>query len=85
MIRAFWQFDYGPQAGIKHAVKNLGWLIRHAPEVTNIQINRSINGAADFIAILKGGRRYVTRFESYSVACRWVQRPSLRNAHKFFN
>jgi hypothetical protein len=66
--------------GIKD-VKNLGWLVRHAREVASISIFRENTWEAELVACLGTGEQrtfFIIKFASYSVACDWVHRPSLR-------
>lgn len=68
--------------GKKKEVKNLGWLIRHAAQVTHITLSDRTDGArcgCAFVADLAGGTTYTTAFNSTNVARAWVTRRCLRH------
>lgn len=70
-------------SGKVHPVKNLGWLLRHAGEVIQLELSPRNDGArcgCMFSAILRGGVIYSTAFNSTDLCRRWVKRPSLRRA-----
>jgi hypothetical protein len=58
--------------GSCHAVKNLGWLLRHAGEVTGLLLERVAGGDPVLEATLTGGRRYLAVFADSEVLRRWV-------------
>lgn len=68
-------------------VKNVGWLLRHASEVTEICVSKCGQGPHYTARLSADGKRadgteftYMCDFGSFDVACRWVRRPSLRHA-----
>lgn len=69
--------------GKQKEVKNLGWLIRHASQVTHITLSDRDDGAkcgCKFIARLEDGTIYQTSFNSYDVCKNWIAaRRNLKN------
>lgn len=73
--------------GRKVKVKNLGWLLSHAYEITSIrcthftEAERRENGGADarLTAWLSTGAIFETLFASRNVLTEWVKRKSLRH------
>lgn len=79
-MRVFWY----SKAGVKHYLKNLGWLMRRASRVVEIHLSKSIGGKAHFEAVLENGIVLYSPFESYSVAHDFAQRRAFRNAKKVY-
>lgn len=62
------------------AVKNLGWLLRHAGEVTHIEVKPPISASWDalMVAHLSDGGTYQTDWASRQILAHWVERPCLK-------
>lgn len=66
--------------GQSHAVKNLGWLLRHAAnESTDIHIEKLPEGKARLQVDLTLGRTFHCCFADHSVLLAFIKRPSLRH------
>ncbi len=63
----FWYELHGPKSGIKHHVKNLGWIINRAKNVQEIHISHSIGNGAHFQARFDN-ISYYAKFESFEGA-----------------
>ena len=63
--------------GIKFDVKNLGWLLRHASEATEIDID----GHFLIVQGVDAHRQwmYETRFNDEAILHRWIQRRAFRH------
>ncbi len=68
-------YVYHAGTGTYQPVTNLGWLRRHADEVTEIRTYRSEHGTVVH-AELTGNRLFITEWTSYSVCRQWLSRPS---------
>ncbi len=66
--------------GRERAVKNLGWLLRHAREVRSLTLTEQPDGSAKLGALLGDSRSFVADFASAAVARQWIQRPSFTGA-----
>lgn len=69
--------------GKPKAVKNLGWLIRHASQVTHITLSDRDDGArcgCKLTALLDYGATFSTCFNSLQIAREWITRRSLKHA-----
>lgn len=69
--------------GTKREVKNLGWLVRHADDVSTITLSDRDDGArcgCKLVADLFDGTKYTTAFNSQTVAHKWLSsRRSMRH------
>jgi len=68
--------------GTRKAITNLGWLFRHASEVSHITLSNRSDGArcgCVMVADLWDGTKYQTTWESHSLAKECHKRPSLRH------
>jgi hypothetical protein len=79
---------YTPQKGW-HKVTNLGWLLKHARDVVNIQVDLINNPSQPFKEVfmsvtLTEGRIYATTWSSAQVCKEWLHRPSLRGLPLFW-
>lgn len=81
--KCFWAYIEGSRAGIKHPVKNLGWLLTHAKEVESLSVTSAFCGGAHLQARLvddgkrameSGKRMYYAHFDSFEVARKWINR-----------
>lgn len=83
----FWAYIGGERAGIKHPVKNLGWIIAHKNDIESLHVAKSLGSGAHFQARLfsdgtrameDSRRMYYARFESFETAKAFMM-------HKRFN
>jgi hypothetical protein len=79
--RNFWAYIGGEREGIKHPVKNLGWIIKHRADIESVSVERffslSFDRRAHFQArLISDGTRamedsrrmYYATFEDFTVA-----------------
>lgn len=64
-------------------VKNLGWLLRHAGDVREIEFQIGRDGSVMQIAYLRDDRRFVCNWADVTVCERWFKRPSFRGLPLF--
>lgn len=71
--------------GKSKAVKNLGWLLRHAADVERFEVSTGLTGRYGggeglLNAVLSDGRKYATSFASDSLMLQWLDRPVFKGA-----
>jgi hypothetical protein len=77
--------------GRRKAVKNLGWLLKHASEVTRIRFipvdPEGAYGDYDLLVIAEteDGTEYHTLYACVTLAREWFKRPSLRHAQQVWS
>jgi hypothetical protein len=62
-------------------VKNLGWLLRHTTEITDIEIKKDSDlpySGASISCNLTNNRAYTTNFASFAIALHWFSRRALK-------
>lgn len=69
--------------GTETAVKNLGWLLRHASDVTSVALySNGLNGNEVSLVATGEGWVFYSPFACASVAEEWIKRPALAHASK---
>jgi hypothetical protein len=78
--------------GQRRNVTNLGWLLRHASDVSRIQFfpvdrDGAYGGHYDLLVVAEteDGAEYHTLFADKTIARRWFKRPSLRHAEQVWS
>lgn len=79
--RCFWAYIAGNREGIKHPVKNLGWIIKHRADIESMSIERFSGAGFDRRAhfqarLISDGTRamddnrrmYYATFEDFTIA-----------------
>ena len=71
-------YVYHATTGTYREVSNLGWLLRHASEATEVRVYLSEDGAVMHVE-LTGNRLFMTDWESEQACREWLKRPSMKD------
>lgn len=75
--------------GSHRYVKNLGWLLRHASEVSWVHVHKPVIDIGGYNAVLTAGTRdgqvYAILFADKSILEDWLDRPSLSHVRPIWH